>query len=79
MLGALVPILILAPKHPTTRTPGHPDTYTHRYPGIQVPQALCHLLTGSHGVGPNGTQGFDVSVIDESLTIQGSYSIVIDF
>lgn len=53
-----------APRHPGTQAPGHPGT-----------RALCHLLTGSHGVGLNRTQGLNVSVIDESLTIQGSYSI----
>ncbi len=59
-----------------TRAPRHPGTQVPRYP---APRALCHLLTGSHGVGSNGPQEFNVSVIDESLTIQGSYSISIDF
>ena len=61
-------ILTQALRHPGTQAAGQPGT-----------RALCHLLTGSHGVGSNGTRGFNVSVIDESLTIQGSYSISIDF
>jgi hypothetical protein len=50
------------------------STQAPRHPGTR---AFCHLLTGSHGVGSNGAQGFNVTVIDESLTIQDSFTFLL--